>query len=342
MRKLINKLALTVVATILTCVSPTFAQDKGLPDPRHDKYVDTMKGKKVVYIPIGMGYDLSEGWWAGLKRELLPLGIELEIRDPNWSVDAGVRTLTSLIGERPDLIMVQSPDEQSYSRVLRKAEKEGLHVVQIQMHSSHSSDIFVGADWIQVGEEVAKLAAKQCGPDSSGKVAIMQGVLTASASIFQVRGVYNILDQHPHIQVVSNQAADWDASKARAIMETVVQQHPDLCAAIGFWDTMDVGTSAAIKEAGLKDDIFVVTSGGGHKDACDNLENGTFDVAISYDVPRQALELANAARALLQVESKAGAFKYSHYSPLTIMTKENLNVQRRNGACWTKESVSGN
>ncbi len=335
-----TKVISAAAAVLAVSAATVSAQDKGLPDPRHDKYVDAMSGKKVVYVPIGMGYDLSEGWWAGLQRELVPLGVDLEIRDPNWSVDAGVRTLTSLIGERPDLIMVQSPDEQSYSRVLRKAEKEGLHVVQIQMHSSHSSDIFVGADWIQVGEEVAKIAANHCGPDSSGKISIMQGVLTASASIFQVRGVYNILDQHPHIQVVSNQAADWDASKARAIMETVVQQHPDLCAAIGFWDTMDAGTGAAIREAGLQDDVFLVTSGGGHKDACDNLENETFDVAISYDVPRQALELANAARALLQVESEAGAFKYSHYSPLTVMTKETLDTHRLNGACWTKESIA--
>ena len=42
----------------------------------------------------------------------------------------------------------------------------------------------------------------------------------------------NVLTHAPGIKIVSSQAADWDASKSRSITETVLQQHPGLCAVI--------------------------------------------------------------------------------------------------------------
>ena len=88
-------------------------------------------------------------------------------------------------------------------------------------------------------------------------------MLTAAASIYQMQGINNVLSKHPEIQVVSNQAADWDATKAKNIAATVIQQNPDLCAIIGFWDVMDVGTAAAIKESGKN--VYLLTQGGGNQ-----------------------------------------------------------------------------
>ena len=70
---------------------------------------------------------------------------------------------------------------------------------------------------------------KKCGVGTSGKVAIVQGVLTAATSVYEIGPILNVLKQHPEIKVVSTQAADWDAIKARALTATVLQQHPDLC-----------------------------------------------------------------------------------------------------------------
>ncbi len=114
--------------------------------------------------------------------------------------------------------------------------------------------------------------------------------------------------KHPEIKIVSNQAADWDASKARAITETTLQQNKDLCGIIGFWDGMDVGTGAAVKQAGRDKDVFIVTSGGGGKAGCDNLKDGVFDLDISYDVP--------ARPAIWQMASR----RFSSPSPSPVKT----------------------
>jgi ABC-type sugar transport system substrate-binding protein len=88
---------------------------------------------------------------------------------------------------------------------------------------------------------IAEDVVKQCGTGSgkSGEVQIVQGELTAAASVDQVAGVMDVLNKDKAIKVVSNQAANWDANTAGNITTTVIQQHPDLCASIGFWGIMN-------------------------------------------------------------------------------------------------------
>ena len=122
----------------------------------------------------------------------------------------------------------------------------------MNMQGAGQTDAFVGPDFIGMGEQIANMMVAKCGEgtDTSHKISIVQGPLTGGVSFFQVQGINKVLAQHPEIQVVSSQAADWDASKARAITETVLQQHPDLCGVIDTWDGQGVGTAAAIGQAG--------------------------------------------------------------------------------------------
>ena len=50
--------------------------------------------------------------------------------------------------------MVHNPDVQSYARLLKKAEEAGIYVVQVNMRSSYSTDVFVGADYVGMGEQI--------------------------------------------------------------------------------------------------------------------------------------------------------------------------------------------
>ena len=91
----------------------------------------------------------------------------------------------------------------------------------------------------------------------------MQGELTAAASVDQIGGIMEYLNKDPNIKVVSNQAANWDANTALNVTATVIQQHPDLCASIGFWGIMESGAAQAIRNAGKIDKVKVYASGEG-------------------------------------------------------------------------------
>ena len=310
-------------------VLPAAAQ--GLDEPFQASFKQALAGKTVAYIPVAMNFDLTEGWFAGVKKELEPYGMKVIVRDANWSTNAGAQALTTLISEKPAAIIVHNPDVQTYAKLMQRAENEGIYIIQINMGSVYRSSAFVGANWIEIGERDAEAVVKSC-QGKSNKIAIVQGALSAAASAYTLKGVENVLAKHPEVKVVSSQAADWDASKAKAIVQTVLKQHPDLCGIVGFWDGMDIGTAAAVKEAGLTGKVFVATSGcGERKGACELVKSGAFDLNVSYDVPTQAADMAAMIKWLLSSGAKPGSVKGSAYTTLIPITKENADS---NTSCW--------
>jgi ribose transport system substrate-binding protein len=310
-----------------------YARADGIDDPRRNDYFKTFEGKTIAFVPVTMGIDLTEGWAAVMKKQADRLGMKFEIRDPHFSADAGTQAITSLIAEKPDVLVVHNPDVQSYARLLKRAEEAGIHVVQINMRSNYNSDVYVGADWIGIGEAEAQGAVDKCGAGTSGKVAILQGQPTSGSDSGMMKGVENVFTKHPEIKVVANQAGEWDATKARSIIATVIQQNPDLCGVVGFWDVMDLGAAAAIKESGKS--IALVTSGGGEQMACDNVAHGTFAEEIAYPVLQQGQDLTDMVNVVLESGLPAGKAKIVIYTPPLKITKDTL----RPGLCWSAKAL---
>ena len=304
---------------------------QGLDEPFQKPFKDALDGKTVAFIPVAMNFDLTEGWYAGLKKELEPYGVKFELRDPNWNTNSGAQAVTSLIfGEtgrygraqsrRADLR--QAPAEGGERRHLRHPDQHGLGLSQLGFRRRE----------LDRNRREGRRGGRQGCDGKSNKIAIMQGALSAAASAYTLKGVENVLAKHPEIKVVSSQAADWDAAKAKAITQTVLKQNPDLCGIVGFWDGMDIGTAAAVKEAGLTGKVFVATSGGGErKGACELVKTGALDLDLSYDVPTQAAQMAGLIKYLLSSGVKPGSIKGSSYTTLIPITKDNASSET---ACW--------
>ncbi|PRX10794.1 UNVERIFIED_ORG: monosaccharide ABC transporter substrate-binding protein (CUT2 family) [Martelella mediterranea] len=321
LRKLISgALALALIG------SSALAADS-LENKSREKYTAAMEGKKVIYIPMSLSTDLTLTWNAFLQKQARELGYTVDVRDPNWNVEAGARALTQAIGEKPDLIVLQNPDVQAYARLIKRAKAAGIKIVQLNMESLTPSDAYVGADWTGIGYLAGKAVAERCGSGKgpSSKVAVVSGVPTAPVDLFQMAGFTKALEEDaPEIEIVSQQAAGYDPSKARAITSSVLQQHPDLCAVYGVWDGQDAGIGAAVKEAGLTDKVFVVTSGGGASTSCDKVESGDFSMFIEYDARMQGQSLNTIVSTLLQGDAVNGDNQIVYYTPNYVITKDNL------------------
>jgi ABC-type sugar transport system substrate-binding protein len=319
--------------------SGAMAQDqKGLDNKaKLEPYYEGLKGKKVVFVPLAMGFDLTEGWAAIMKKQAADLGYSFDIRDPNWSTDAGTRAITAIIAEKPDLAIIHNPDLQSYARLEQRMVKEGIKVLQVNLETTVPTDYYVGADWVKVGLIEADALVKKCGKGSgtSGKVAILEGQPTAASNLYELYAYYKVFADNPEIKVVADQAATYDPAKARAITETVLQQHPDLCGIVGNWDNQDVGAGAAVEAAGKSDQVYIVTSGGGSQTGCDNIKKGLLDLIVSYDVPLQGNALNQSIVELLLSPAKAGEIKSTYFTPLTLQTKEWVASHN----CWTLDQL---
>ncbi len=309
------------------------ADGQGIDDPRRADYFKDFAGKTIAFVPVTMGIDLTEGWAAVMKKQADRLGMKFEVRDPHFSADAGAQAITALIAEKPDVLVVHNPDIQSYAKLLKRAEEAGIHVIQVNMRSNYNSDAYVGADWIGIGEAEAQGVIDRCGAGTSQKVAVLEGQPTSGSDSGMMKGVENALAKHPDIKLVANQAGEWDATKAHSAIATVIQQNPDLCGVIGFWDVMDLGAAAAIKESGKP--IVLVTSGGGEQMACDNVEKGAFAEEIAYQVMDQGRDLNDMIATVLENGEPAGKLKAVIYSPQLVISKDTL----RPGLCWSAAAL---
>lgn len=335
---MINKMIKTLVTLVLIAfvgAAPALAAE--FDDGQSVAYAKALKGKKVVFVPVSMSFDLPQAWAAAMKKAAETYGFEFSIRDPNWNPDVGAQAITQLISEKPDLIVIHNIDMQVYARLIKKAMDSGIMVLQMNLKSTANSNAYVGANWYEIGRQQAEMAVKACGAGSgkSGKVAIVQGTPTNPNNSIELQAMEDTFKQHPEIKVVSNQSADWDASKAHAITATVLKQHPDLCADLGMWEVPDSGSAAAIKEAGKTGTALVITNGGGRGEACDKIKNGEFSGYVSYDVPGQCRDLVNAIKVLLQTEPKPGATPFALYTPLKELSKDNI----AGNPCWTMDQI---
>jgi ABC-type sugar transport system substrate-binding protein len=287
------------------------------------KVEKALHGKTIAWVPVALGVPLTDIWTKVMKEEAEQRGMKFVVRDPNWNSSAELQAVSALIADHPDVMVVHNPNVQLLAKELKRAEEAGIFVIQVNMVSNYKTDSYVGANWWDVGRTVGEDMVKQCGTGSgkSGKVAIIQGELTSAASIEQLAGTMDALNKDKAIKVVSSQAANWDATKAHDIMETVLQQHPDLCATFGFWGVMQAGAAQAIKAAGKLDQIKVYASGGDGKLDCENVDNGLFYKFLSYDSPSQARAIIQLATFMLQSGQKPGTFRTANFSTLTMLEK---------------------
>ncbi len=325
------------IAAVSTAALATSAPLAHAEDPGPAAYSAALTGKRVVMVPMAMGFDLAQGWDAYVGREVTAFGGIWETRDPNWSVEAGAQALTEAISSdpRPDVLLVMSPDLNSYAKILKKAQAAGIYVILIDNPANFAADAYVGGDWDKLGQIEAEAVIKGCGEGSSKKIGLVQGDQVNATSLYQYAGIMKVLEKNPEFTVVAKPDSNWDATTARNVTTTMLQQNPDICGIIDFWDGDATGTAAAIRDAGMQDKVFLVTTGGGEKAACDAIEAGTYGAVVMTDVKGESGNMVAMIKYLLQSGQPAGTASPYIYTLLKATTKADLKPD----TCWDLKAL---
>jgi len=330
-RKLATVLAGTV---LLNCGHAALAQEDQQGPASYEK---ALKGKKVVLIPLAMGFDLAQGWAHYIKKEVEGFGGTFDTRDPNWSTEAGAQAITDLIASDPPpaVLLVHTPDLTSYNKLFKKAQQAGIYVIQVDNPSNYAADAFVGSDWDKLGQLEAEAAVKGCGDNSSKQIGLVQGDQVNASSLFQYAGIMKVLAKHPDFKVVAKPDSNWDPTTSRNVTTTMLQQNPDICAIIDFWDGDATGSSAAIRDAGKAGKIFLVTTGGGEKVDCDNLQSGVFGAVVMTELQNQSRDINAIIKFLLQSGQPPGTSKTWIYTLEKATTKADIKPD----TCWDLKAL---
>ena len=278
-------------------------------------------GKTVVYIPVAYSVPLTRIWGERMQMIADRLGIKFQVRDPNFNTQREEQLLTAEIGQHPDVLIVHNPNVQVLAPALQQAENAGIYVIQINMASRYKSDAFIGVQPNELGTQMADAVVKACG---GHKIALMDGEVTSAYSLGIMEGAMSVFKKHPDIQIVSNQAANWDSKTAHDKAATVLQAHPDLCGYMGWWSGQDSGIAQAVKQAGLQGKVKIFTTDGGEQPACEYLKEGLFYEDFIYPAVLQADQMMSTAVTLLQSKVKPGTMHVAIFSPVVPTTAENV------------------
>jgi len=333
---------MNIFRRLLTAAAFTAASLTALPGIAQDAapgvYAKALEGKRILLVPMAMGFDLAQGWTAILKREIDAFGGTFETRDPNWSVEAGAQAITEAISSdpKPDVLIVMSPDLNSYSKLMKRAQEAGIYVLLIDNPANFAADAYLGSDWTQLGRLEAEAAIKGCGTGSSGKIGLVQGDEVNATSLYQYAGIMDVLGQHPDFEVVAKPDSNWDATTSRNVTTTMLQQHPEICSIIDFWDGDASGAAAAIRDAGMQDKVFLVTTGGGEKTAdCDMIANGTYGAVVMTELAQESTNMVTVIKYLLQSGQAPGTASPYIYTLMQATTKDNM----RPDSCWDLKAL---
>jgi ribose transport system substrate-binding protein len=128
---------------------------------------------------------------------------------------------------------------------------DDLHPWDFKYWVSHMS-----ADDVAMGKQVGEALVQSM--NGQGKMVAILGLLGNTASQGRLRGLKQVLADHPGVELVQQDNADWKRTKAQSVAESMLASHPDLK---GIWaadDGMALGALDAVKAKGQAHKIGVV------------------------------------------------------------------------------------
>ncbi|HSL45483.1 MAG TPA: D-ribose ABC transporter substrate-binding protein, partial [Anaerolineales bacterium] len=187
----------------------------------------------------------------------------------------------------------------------REITQEGVAVSQIVSNNYQGATL--------VAEEFARLMGEE------GKYIELTGRDTDTNAHVRSQGYHDVLDALPDMEMVAQQTANWSQDEAFEVMESLLQQHPDVKGVICGNDTMALGAQAALEAAGMDD--VVVVGFDGSDDVNESIVNGAIDAGALQPVAEMAIQAAIQADQYIRTGETGKPEKQS--IDMVLLTPEN-------------------
>lgn len=221
---------------------------------------DESKGKIGVFIAQnGNEFTMTVGNSAKERGEAL--GYEVSIFDGQADQDTQVGQIENCITQGYKGLIIEPVSNDGLNTVLRDALDSGIAVVTVVQTCAVQDELtaFVGADYEEASYVEAKSALEAIG--GKGKICILKGQMGTSGEMVCTAGFERALAEFPEVEVLEDQAADWQTDKGLQITETWLQKYSDIDAILAEDDPMALGAVKACTDAGKTDIVIIGRNG---------------------------------------------------------------------------------
>lgn len=207
---------------------------------------------------------LSSPYWkfveAGANQAFKDFEVEGKVVGPasESQIVEQINMMDDALSKKPGALVASPTQPPTAIPVFEKYAKQDIPVLLLDTDADWSDKTtFIGTDNFTAGKLGGEFLASLLSPGD--KVAIIGGALGNSATDERMKGAEEAL-KAAGIEIVANQPADSDRSKATNVMENILQNNTDIKGVFAANDDMALGAHRAVEAKGL--DIKVIGTDG--------------------------------------------------------------------------------
>src|SRR5262245_56782071 len=206
--------------------------------------------------------DMQKG--AAKACEKAGVGLLVQAPERELDVEKQMQIVETLIESKVSALCVTPSGSKEIVPAIVKANRAAIPVVivdtrvdpQTLKEAGGSVAAFVGSDNFEGGKLAGEYLVERL--NQKGKVAVLEGIPGHETGDSRLRGFKQVLSNHPNIQIVSFQTANWERDQGYNVFQNVLQSHPEVQALFACSDLMALGAIEAIAGAGKTGKIAVI------------------------------------------------------------------------------------
>lgn len=204
---------------------------------------------------------LNNPWFVVLaetaEARVKELGMSATVFDSQNDPAKEASHFDNLIAAGYDAVLLNATDSDGSIASVRKAKAAGIPVFCIdrEINADNAATAQVLSDNYAGCIELAEHFVEVVGEE--GEYAELLGILGDNNTSARSDGFHSVVDRFEGLEMVAQQSADFDRTKALEVTESILQSHGDLDAIFCGNDAMAMGAYQAVSAAGLSDRVAV-------------------------------------------------------------------------------------
>ena len=252
----------------------------------------------------------------GAKEKANELGVELIQVDAGDDSAKQSSDIEDLISKNIKVLIVNPVDSDAVAPAVEDAIAKGIKVISVdRVVNGVDVDCAIASDNVAGAEMVGEYLVEVLG--EGAKVAELEGVNGASATIDRGQGFHNIADSK--LNVAASQTANFNRAEGMSVMENMLQANPDLKGVFAHNDEMALGAVQACKQLNRTD--ILVAGFDATDDAIAAVKEGRMAATVAQKPDLMGATAVETAKKLMSGESVEKSIPVE----VKLITKDNVN-----------------
>lgn len=193
-----------------------------------------------------------------VKRELgFHPNYTLLYEDAGNSTSRQISQVQSLVERGIDLLIISPNESKPFARVIEAVFRQGIPVILLDRKiDSESYNAYIGGDNLQLGRMAGTFIANQL--KGRGRIVEVWGLPSSSPAQERHKGLQEILQKYPAIEVVKELNGQWERDTVRRVIASELDGLKNIDLLFAHNDVMAMGAYEVYRKAGLEKQINFV------------------------------------------------------------------------------------